>query len=67
MDASDRSAFCARTNETMRTAKSCGPDTPTLVSSLAEAKSAQPGADQPYPQMTVAKKPITGESTRINR
>ena len=51
----------------MRTAKSCGPDTPTLVSSLAEAKSAQPGADQPYPQMTVAKKPITGESTRINR
>jgi hypothetical protein len=33
----------------MRTAKSCGPDTPTLVSSLAEAKSAQPGADQPYP------------------
>jgi hypothetical protein len=29
--------------------KSCGPDTSTLVSSLAEAKSAQPGADQPYP------------------
>jgi hypothetical protein len=51
----------------MRTAKSCGPDTPTLVSSLAEAKSAEPGADQPYPRMTVAKQPITGESTRINR
>src|ERR1700692_3887989 len=33
----------------MRTAKSCGPDISTLVSSLAEAKSALPGADQPYP------------------
>ena len=41
-----------------RTAKSCGPDTPTLVSSFAEA----------IPQATVAKKPghrsVTGESTK---
>src|SRR5436190_9031238 len=32
----------------LRTAKSCGPDASTLASSLAEAKSARPGADQPY-------------------
>src|ERR1700688_1623480 len=32
-----------------RTVKSCGPDISTLVSSLAEAKSGLPGADQPYP------------------
>src|SRR5712664_4795057 len=29
-----------------RTAKSCGPDAPTLASSLAEFKSAQPGLDK---------------------
>src|SRR3954453_18822565 len=34
----------------VRTAKSCGPDASTLASSLAEAKSARPGADQPYPK-----------------
>jgi hypothetical protein len=33
----------------LRTAKTYGPDIPTLMSSLSEAKSAQPGADQPYP------------------
>jgi hypothetical protein len=43
--ASDEGAF-------LRTEKSCGPDTPTLVSSLRQ------GA-----QVTVAKKPGTGEST----
>src|ERR1700731_3857934 len=30
-----------------RTAKSCGPDAPTLASSFAEGVSAQPGADKP--------------------
>jgi hypothetical protein len=34
----------------VRTVKSCGPDASTLASSLAEAKSARPGADQPYPK-----------------
>jgi hypothetical protein len=38
-----------------------------LVSSLAEAKSAQPGADQPYPLDDGGKKPVAGESTKINR
>src|SRR5436309_12750707 len=32
----------------VRTVKSCGPDASTLASSLAEAKSDRPGADQPY-------------------
>ena len=32
----------------LRTAKSCGPDAPTLASSFAEAQSAQPGSDAPY-------------------
>src|ERR1700692_4761074 len=40
-----------------RTAKSCGPDAPTLASSFAEFKSAQPGLDKTYPLMTVAKEP----------
>jgi hypothetical protein len=40
-----------------RTAKSCGPDAPTLASSFAEEKSAQPGADIPYSRATVANKP----------
>src|SRR3954451_21740044 len=34
----------------VRTVKSCGPDASTLASSLVEAKSARPGADQPYPK-----------------
>ena len=38
-----------------RTAKSCGPDAPTLASSFAEGKSALPGLDKTYPQATVAK------------
>jgi hypothetical protein len=41
-----------------RTAKSCGPDAPTLASSLVEGKSARPGADKPdIREMTVAKEP----------
>jgi hypothetical protein len=38
----------------MRTAKSCGPDASTLASSLAEF----------FCEATVARKPITGESTK---
>jgi hypothetical protein len=41
-----------------RTVKSCGSGTSTLVPSLLEAKSAQPGAEQPSIQKaTVARKP----------
>jgi hypothetical protein len=41
-----------------RTAKSCGPDAPTLASSFVEGKSARPGADKPdIREMTVAKEP----------
>src|SRR6202047_2887978 len=40
-----------------RTAKSCGPDAPTLASSFAEFKSAEPGLDKTYPLTTVAKEP----------
>src|SRR6266436_5118337 len=41
-----------------RTAKSCGPDAPTLASSSRDGMSAQPGADRPQiPQATVAKEP----------
>src|ERR1700736_6587739 len=42
----------------LRTAKSCGPDAPTLASSFAEGKSALPGADKSeIREMTVAKEP----------
>jgi hypothetical protein len=45
-----------------RTAKTCGPDASTPASSLAEGKSARPGADEPgFREMTVTRKPITGE------
>ena len=41
-----------------RTAKSCGPDAPTLASSLAEVWSALPGADKALIRWaTVAKQP----------
>jgi hypothetical protein len=41
-----------------RTAKSCGPDAPTLASSLAEVLSALPGSDKTFiRKMTVAKQP----------
>ena len=41
-----------------RTAKSCGPDAPTLASSLAEVLSALPGSDETLiREMTVAKEP----------
>src|ERR1700704_954094 len=42
----------------LRTAKSCGPDASTLASSLAEARSAQPGWTKPsIRKATVAKEP----------
>src|SRR5216683_7947050 len=42
----------------LRTTKSCGPDAPTLASSFADGKSAQPGADKSdIREMTVAKEP----------
>src|SRR6266481_7848943 len=37
---------CADERRFSRTAKSCGPDAPTLASSFAEGKSALPGADK---------------------
>ena len=41
-----------------RTAKSCGPDAPTLASSLAEVLSALPGSDKTLiREATVAKQP----------
>ena len=44
-----------KTNDAgLRTAKSCGPDAPTLASSLAET----------IREATVAKSPVTGESTK---
>jgi len=50
----------------LRTAKSCGSGTSTLVSSLAEAKSARPGADLAVnPQGDGGKKArFTGKSTK---
>ncbi len=50
-----------------RTAKSCGPDAPTLASSFAEAESALPGLDKPYPQATVAKEPGHRGEHEVNR
>ncbi len=48
----------------LRTAKSCGPDAPTLASSFADGKSAQPGADKPDIRWRRwQKSPVTGEST----
>ena len=53
---SGRDAVDAAARETgvlsLRTAKSCGPDTSVLVSSL-----------RSVPQVTVARKPIAGEGT----
>src|SRR5207248_8805535 len=43
-------AGASRRTMLLRTAKSCGPDASTPASSFAEAKSARPGADQPYSQ-----------------
>ena len=40
----------------LRTAKSCGPDAPTLASSL-RRQVGSTGFDTPYPQTTVANKP----------
>jgi hypothetical protein len=46
---------CFRRTALKRTAKSCGPDAPTLASSSWEAS---------FSGMTVAKQPVTGESTK---
>jgi hypothetical protein len=47
-----------------RTAKSCGPDAPTLASSLAEVLSALPGSDKTLiRRRRWQKSPVTGEST----
>ena len=43
--ACERSTACGR-EMLQRTAKSCGPDAPTLASSLAEFRSARPGSDK---------------------
>jgi hypothetical protein len=46
-----------------RTAKSCGPDAPTLASSFAEFLSAQPGNDKTISaRRRWQKSPVTGES-----
>ena len=48
-----------------RTAKSCGPDAPTLASSLAEFKSARPGLDKNLSaERRWQKSPVTGESSK---
>ncbi len=48
----------------LRTAKSCGPDAPTLASSSRDGKSALPGADKsPIRGRRWQKSPVTGEST----
>jgi len=61
-----RERYQARKTTTLtRTVKSCGPDASLLASSLAEARSAQPGRAKPsIREATVAKKPIAGESTK---
>ena len=47
-----------------RTAKSCGPDAPTLASSLAEVFSALPGSEKTLiRRRRWQKSPVTGEST----
>jgi hypothetical protein len=46
---------CRRT-AVLRTAKSCGPDAPTLASSFAETPFAQPGVTRQYPQGDGGKK-----------
>src|SRR4029077_13450251 len=52
----------------LRTAKSCGPDAPTLASSSRDGVSAQPGADRPQiPQATVAKEPGHRGEREISR
>ena len=48
-------AMARKTSAPMRTAKSCGPDTPTLVSSFREANASRERRWQ--------KSPVTGEST----
>src|SRR5216684_557381 len=49
----------------LRTAKSCGPDAPTLASSSRMFKSALPGADRTLVRgRRWQKSPVTGESTK---
>ena len=55
---------CRRTT-LLRTAKSCGPDAPTLASSFAETFQARPGPTcANIREATVAKQPVTGEITK---
>jgi hypothetical protein len=49
-----RALFARDERQSLRTAKSCGPDAPTLASSSWEAK--------PFSGATVANKPVAGES-----
>jgi hypothetical protein len=63
LSVSDLSA--RKTTAQTRTVKSYGPDASMLASSLAEARSAQPGWTKPWiRKATVARKPIAGESTK---
>jgi len=60
----ERLAAC-KTTALLGTVKSCGPDASTLASSLAEARSAQPGWTKPsIRKATWQKSPIAGESTK---
>jgi hypothetical protein len=49
-----RALFARDERQSLRTAKSCGPDAPMLASSLAEI----------FCEATVARKPVTGESAK---
>ena len=58
----------ARRRRCLRTVKSCGPDASTLASSLAEARSAQPGRTKPsIREATVAKQPDRRGEHEISR
>src|SRR5450631_1359800 len=58
----------ARRRRSLRTVKSCGPDASTLASSLAEARSAQPGRTKPsIRKATVAKEPDRRGEYEVNR
>ena len=49
----------------LRTAKSCGPDAPTLASSFAETLHTRPGRDAPISaERRWQKSPVTGESAK---
>jgi hypothetical protein len=58
---------CGDERRWVRTAKSCGPDASTPVSSLAEAKSARPGGQSHIRWMTVTIKPDRRGEYEISR